>query len=803
MIKKPDLIYYLLCICCIGVFVASYPDLVTCQKITTHDSLMWYGSFHHYILSIMKGVFPYWDPFLMTGTYFYPNVSIIGLLDPSVLLFAVLVKLLGISPVTAYIYFRLFRLALLTIGAFVFFRHISGCRKSAIGAAGILMLALSPGYFVQEGNVDMLFLTPFALFCTVKFLECENERQRYLYLAWLTLLTGISMNIFIPAYYLFNLVAFIIVLFFCKISRFSTATQIIGNRRTMVAVFLAMLVITLMTAPSLMLRFKDGGDSGELFPVQRIVLKNDGKMKRIIASEVGSDVLSDRFTAKKGVFASYGNYVNVLYPDIFESLPFFADDLLAEIGQYIGIIPLILAILGFIYHRSRYRYLALAMAVLISINMFSFAGMSGKPFNLVQKIFNIIFPPLKLIEVREVFGGFVLFYYCILLCLGLSMFFRTDQFREFLGKRISIVATITALLILIKVAITWYWGHKIVFASRHDQFVMAQLFIFLLFSYFYGRRLVPTKVYYLLVLVVVCADMYYFGRYAEKYNLKDSGQFYRMAEIGKVNESGPFQYLRKSLGSVPGVAFGESVVNVKGVLTYGINHTMFTTKRYYDMVSSLSLQNHVTVAHTMSPLLRFYPVTASIQVPERQKLLNYYAGAPPEQIIDRLFVEKPQTSQITATGMGVLHQYEDLPWGPQQIMEFAFQFDAANRENAQGLQADMRRYLQTPVYNLEIKKFTTNELTVAVSNNEDGYLYYGDGWSKYWEAYDGERQIPVLIANYNGKSVWLDKGEHLIRFVFNPFPYRLGLLLYYIGLGSVALVIISLSWMNRLGAINK
>ncbi|HHT9139520.1 MAG TPA: YfhO family protein, partial [Candidatus Tripitaka californicus] len=107
-----------------------------------------------------------------------------------------------------------------------------------------------------------------------------------------------------------------------------------------------------------------------------------------------------------------------------------------------------------------------------------------------------------------------------------------------------------------------------------------------------------------------------------------------------------------------------------------------------------------------------------------------------------------------------------------------------------------------PVYQLEVRRFSPNKLTLRVKNQQEGYLYYSDGWSRHWRAFDGDREIPVEIANYNFKAVHLQGGEHTIRFVYDPWPYRYSLIAYCVGLlasASCTAVLILTYRKGRLG----
>ncbi|HHT9133198.1 MAG TPA: hypothetical protein ACFYED_12080, partial [Candidatus Tripitaka californicus] len=196
-----------------------YRGLFPALKIFTHDSIIWFGSFYYYVDSLKDGHLPFWDPYLIAGTPFYPTIHGHGLLDPLIAIPVLLVKFVGISPLTAWIYFCLLRLFVFATGAYYLFKHITGCRLSALLSAGILLFSVSPVAFRQMGILEYSFLTPLLLYFLLMFFDNLQNRQKYLYWGCLILTIGISMNIFIPGYFILNLVSFIITALALKIVR--------------------------------------------------------------------------------------------------------------------------------------------------------------------------------------------------------------------------------------------------------------------------------------------------------------------------------------------------------------------------------------------------------------------------------------------------------------------------------------------------------------------------------------------------------------------------------------------------------
>lgn len=777
----------------IAVFCGVYRDVLLGTKIFTHDSIIWFGTYHQYVRSLLSGNFPYWDPYLQGGTYFYPNISLLGLLDPTVLASALIVKVFDLSLLTGYVYFYLSRLFLFAAGSYVLFRHITNCRMSAALSAGLLMLAMTPAYFRQPGAVDLIYLTPLALYYLLRLFEDPKSHRRYLYVAALTLITGISMNVFIPAYYLFNLVSFIVVLLSFKFLSIATVLGIFRERRFLLYSLLAVVLTAMMAMPPLMVMFRDAGAGGELFPMVRIVQKSDGNLKKIEASDIGTDSVSNKFTGQQGVFSSYGNFLNMVYPDIFESVPYFANDLLSEIPQYIGIIPFLLALIGLFYHSSRYRILAAIMMVIMTINMFSFAGMSGKPFNILQQAFNSIFPPLKMVEVREVFGSFFLLYFCISLSLGLSIFFDGDKLLDLLKIRYRQIAGICAGIVLVKIGVTAYYANRILAASPYDAFVLVQIACAAGGLWLYRNGALKKNSMQVALVLIIFADIAVYSVYNAHYVLTDSAPYHAIADADRNGESErSFQYFKMPFPATAGVAFGDSILRVKGVLTTGNNHSIFTTRRYYDLLTNIPPQNQLALAGVVFPVIRFFPDDASVRpANDRKWLLGHLAVTGEDDILQNVYIEQGGLVETPYAQMGDLRAYENVDaFQPQNLFRFLQLYDSQRGPFIEEMKKRRDRFLRTYEYTLMVRSFSQNEIMFDVKNLRGGYLLYNDGWSRYWKAYDGGREIPVLIANYNSKAVFLGPGEHQVRFVFDPVHYKIGLVLYYAGL-LISLVLIT------------
>lgn len=782
--KKTGL--YLLLVSFVGVFVVLYHDLIFGQKTFIHDSIVFYGIFQYYCDSLSTGNFPYWDPYMTAGTYFYPNIPVQGLLDPLVLMAFCLVKVFSISTLTGYMILMLLRLAVTVGGAFLLFRHISKSTVSALISSGVLLLALPHSYFPQFGVVAHLFYTPLVLYLLIRFLEDPLGPKRMPIFAGFLLVFGIALNIYIPVHFVFNVLAVTLLLLLFRVSRMDALIASLRTPGTLARYGLLTILFVMMLAVPLLVYFFDASSRGELFPMQRIVQKNNRVFKKIMASDTNSSNLSSKFTHERAVFNSTGNLAGLLYPDSPRNFKYWTDnDLSSEIHQYIGIIPFVLALIGIIYSRSRYRPVILGALLLTFLCGFSLSGAHDQPYNLIQRALNFLFPPLAMLQGRQNFGYFTILYLCAFTSMGLALIL--EEGGEIYKKR-QRIAAIAAVVVAVKITITGYYSDRQLVISMLDAFILLQILLFSLLIYLKSSGRISSRILTWAIAILLLMDL---GSYNALYRdeiLQDSRSFREgLSSLHNSSvESRDFQYFRSPLVFMPfshPIAFEESIARSKGALSYGFNHSFFVTKRYYDFLTHIPLRNQYVLDGVVYPVLQFFPADRAVPIANRRELIDFFAKAEPSEFVGKIYIEEPPRVPGPQEEMMEFSRYEDLPFlqaGPE--MAAYEEFIRTNGPYMQSVRSNLQQMLHNGQASIEVLDFSVNSLKLRVSNTTEGYLYYNDGWSKYWEAFDNGLKIPVKIANYNFKAVYLSAGEHQLRFVFNPVHYKIGVWAYYLGL---------------------
>jgi len=76
--------------------------------------------------------------------------------------------------------------------------------------------------------------------------------------------------------------------------------------------------------------------------------------------------------------------------------------------------------------------------------------------------------------------------------------------------------------------------------------------------------------------------------------------------------------------------------------------------------------------------------------------------------------------------------------------------------------------------NAWIEKDEINSFQVKAVLSQPGFLILSENYYPSWKAYLDGKQTKVYRANYLFRAVYLEEGEHKLRFVFDSVPYRIG-----------------------------
>lgn len=96
-------------------------------------------------------------------------------------------------------------------------------------------------------------------------------------------------------------------------------------------------------------------------------------------------------------------------------------------------------------------------------------------------------------------------------------------------------------------------------------------------------------------------------------------------------------------------------------------------------------------------------------------------------------------------------------------------------------------------YNVQITKYFPNEVVVAVDTASDGYLFLSDAYYPSWKVSVDGKLDKIYKANIAFRAVYLKKGKHIVRFVYDSFSFKLGMV---ISLATLLFLIILISFLS-------
>ena len=97
------------------------------------------------------------------------------------------------------------------------------------------------------------------------------------------------------------------------------------------------------------------------------------------------------------------------------------------------------------------------------------------------------------------------------------------------------------------------------------------------------------------------------------------------------------------------------------------------------------------------------------------------------------------------------------------------------------------KHLQNPgeFKEAEIVFYSPNKITINVSLDNPGFLVLSEIYYPGWKAYDNGKKVKVLKANYILRAIYLEEGEHMVEFRYDPLSYKIGKIITIISLLSL------------------
>lgn len=773
--------------------------------LPTHDAINLHGGYHYFYNSIGKGVIPYWNPYSQTGTPFFINFQGWGLLLPSQFICILFQKLTGCTTLTTYIihYFLLYYIFI--VGAFYTFRLFTRHNIISLIFSVILLCATFPIFMRQF--VSVFFSIPLLTFFLLSFFQETLSNKKGLFLFVASFLFGISLNSYIPIWLLFYLPLLVILLFLCKIADVKQTFRFFINKVGRRWLLMSLLLVLLLSTPMLALYY-EFRFSSEHFPTVRFLQRNGNNLVKLFASDMSKGIFSADFTNDMKVSLTRGNLLGLL----FEPFQYFFYDVqqstfyIAEIVLYPGIFLLPWIWIALKKGQNRYAYIWGIIAGLTLCIACNFQDAPHAKMNITQRIMVKFFPFLAMSDVFE-YGG-ILFIWCLVMlgALGLQQLLK-EKHNAFLMK-VSFFLLGYKYIVFLPLVISYYLYFSYI---QNFWFILCVLLVcsilLLLYIYYQFHHQVQSSIsrgrLLGIAIVLFGLDLLLFDvMHVVSLNHvldKKYSNYLQRSHLLQQNEDASFINYRIPFSPEEANHFDDPFFSNNIYFNAFLGHEIYAGKKaafplvvkamqsgqtmapylaqwdhntmttyYYDYLVNVAYHRFPITSNMITPILNFFPKANVIFVGNKYDVVGRINQSSLDDLRTHIFIEQDRTIHRPGLEASQFFKPENyVKYTPAELSNF-------NRNVH-------RQYAGNSDVRINIVAYDINQLSVSVETPYDGYLYFGDGYSKHWKAFVDGKPTKIEKTNINFKSVYTSAGKHQVQFVFDPVLFRYSLYAYCFG----------------------
>lgn len=85
--------------------------------------------------------------------------------------------------------------------------------------------------------------------------------------------------------------------------------------------------------------------------------------------------------------------------------------------------------------------------------------------------------------------------------------------------------------------------------------------------------------------------------------------------------------------------------------------------------------------------------------------------------------------------------------------------------------------------------YSPDEIVVEINLQSSGFLVLSENYYPGWKAIDNDRETEIYRTNYILRSVYLDAGQHTVKFIYDPRSFRTGALITTITVLSLSVLL--------------
>jgi len=241
-----------------------------------------------------------------------------------------------------------------------------------------------------------------------------------------------------------------------------------------------------------------------------------------------------------------------------------------------------------------------------------------------------------------------------------------------------------------------------------------------------------------------------------------------------------------------------------------------TIDRYKELVSGFNLNHGVFDSGGVEVMKRadywlVYDLASSQAAPDATNIISmlnvkYVISAP---VIDSKEFRLVKTIGKDEGGLKALKIYENPGFTPRFYMAYDYRVIEKPREMIDRLVDKKfapgstvlleeepwkteRPVLSKAPSSIDITGYRNNSVELKVRTETDGVLVAGESWYPGWKAYVDGREERVLKADLIFRAVPIKAGEHVVRFVYEPLSFVIGL-----WISSASVLILALFFLLR------
>lgn len=421
---------------------------------------------------------------------------------------------------------------------------------------------------------------------------------------------------------------------------------------------------------------------------------------------------------------------------------------------YTGIVPFFLAFIGLIYKRNKYIYALLLLSIFSVLYSFGNYGIIFKLFYDYIPFFNNFRVPTRILFIYAfsfaIFSGFGAEY--ILEKLKKKQYSFFNKFSKILLLILFISSIMYAFLylnknnielfekIVLKNSLAQNINHNVVYLLILDNILYFCIFIFLLFLIFllFKFKKISGRIFRYLVIILIALDFFiFYSQFYNQNNFKKTYQFFKEFSFIKQDKS-KFRIFLLPSGN-ENLTSNNKLENITGI-------------------DALYLFLYRNFIWEIGPHLNL-PYEDWIYINEIKNVNNL-------RLLNVKYILSKDILRVN--GASLVYKSNYYIYKINNYLPRAY----VTYKNSSNFDIN-----KTKIEPVKISIYQPNKILLNLIMKTHGYLVLSENYYPGWEAYDNNKKINIVISNKIFRSVYLQKGYHEIKFIYNPFSFVIGQML--------------------------